>query len=345
MADSLFFMLKIPYEQVLKEIQTKTNMTEEQIEQQIKEKMELLSGLISKDGAAHILANELGIKLTAPEGKRKINALYAGMRSSELVGKVLRKFDVREFQSGDRHGKVGSFIIADETGTVRVTCWHDQTKAMDGLRENDTVAIMDSMVKENRGTLEVHLNERSKILQNPPGVVIEGIKAPAVSMRKAIAALSENDLNVELLGTIVQVFDIKFFERCPVCRKRIKEQEAGYVCQEHGAIKPEYSFVMNLYLDDGSGNIRIVLFGQQVQQLLKKTEEELQIYRTAPEAAEKIKTELLGEMVKITGKCTKNQMFGHLECIGQRVETDINPEEEINRLQSELEKGSGTEKA
>lgn len=338
-------MIKIPYEQVLKEIKTKTNMNEEQIEQQIKEKMELLSGLISKDGAAHILANELGIKLIAPEGKRKINTLYAGMRPSELVGKVLRKFEVREFQSGERHGTVGSFIIADETGTIRVTCWHEQTKAMGPLQENDTVAILDSMVKENRGTLEVHLNERSKLLQNPPGVVIEGIKAVGASMRKTIGALGENDLNVELLGTIVQVFDIKFFERCPVCRKRIKEQEAGFVCTEHGNIKPEYSWVMNLYLDDGSGNIRIVLFGQQVQQLLKKTEEELQIYRTAPEAAEKIKTDLLGEMVKLTGKCVKNQMFDRLEFIGQRVETNINPEEEIARLQQELEKGSGMEKA
>lgn len=337
-------MLKIPYEQILKEIKAKTNMSEEQIEQQIKEKMDLLSGLISKDGAAHILANEVGIKLAAPEGKRKINSLYAGMRPSELIGKVLRKFDVREFQSGDRHGKVGSFIIADETGTIRVTCWHEQTKAMDALKENDTVAILDGTVKENRGTLEVHLNERSSLLQNPPGVVIEGIKAPAANMRKTIAALSENDLNIELLGTIVQVFDIKFFERCPVCRKRIKEQEAGYVCPEHGTIKPEYSWVMNLYLDDGSGNIRVVLFGQQVQQLLKKTEEELQIYRTAPEAAEKIKTDLLGEMVKLTGKCSKNQMFGRLEFIAQRVETNINPEEEISRLQQELEK-AGMEKA
>lgn len=339
-------MLKIPYEQILKEIKAKTNMADEEIEQQIKGKMDLLSGLISKDGAAHILANELGIKLTAPEGKRKINTLYAGMRPNELTGKVLRKFDVREFQSGDRHGKVGSFIIADETGTIRVTCWHEQTKAMDAVSENDTVAILDGMVKENRGTLEVHLNERSKLLQNPPGVVIEGIKAPTTaSMRKAIAALSENDLNIELLGTVVQVFDLKFFERCPVCRKRIREQEAGYVCPEHGAIKPEYSYVMNLYLDDGSGNIRIVLFGQQVQQLLKKTEEELQIFRTAPEAAEKIKTDLLGEMVKMTGKCVKNQMFDRLEFIGQRVETNINPEEEINRLQQELEKGSSMEKA
>lgn len=330
-------MIKIPYEILIEKIKEKTKLSEQDVLQEIQERMNQLSGLISKEGAAHILANELGIKLSAPEGRILINALYAGMRAGEVLGRVAKKFDVREFQSGDRKGKVGSFIIADETGTIRVTCWHDQTKEMEPLKENDVVSIVNGTVRENRGALEVHLNEHTRLVQNPEGKTVALMKQQLYAMRKAIKEIAENQDNIELLGTIVQVYDIKFFERCPVCRKRIKEQGAGFQCPEHGLIKPEYSYVMNVYLDDGSGNIRVVFFGNQIQQLLKKSDEDILIYRTAPEAFEKVKTDLLGEMIKVTGKSTKNEMFNKIEFVANIVVTNINPEEEIIRLQDELE--------
>ncbi len=92
-----------------------------------------------------------------------------------------------------------------------------------------------------------------------------------------------------------------------------------------------------MYLDDGSGNIRVVFFGNQIQQLLKKSDEDILIYRTAPEAFEKVKTDLLGEMIKVTGRSTKNEMFNKVEFVASTVVTNINPEEEIIRLQDELE--------
>ena len=324
-------MIKIPYEVLIEKIKEKTKLSEQEIVQEIQERMSQLSGLISKEGAAHILANELGIKLSAPEGRILINALYAGMRAGEVLGRVTKKFDVREFQSGDRKGKVGSFIVADETGTIRVTCWHDQTREMEPLKENDIVSIVNGSVRENRGALEIHLNDRTKLVQNPEGKTVVPIKQRQDAIRKAIKEITENQDNLELLGTIVQVYDIKFFERCPVCRKRIKEQGSGFQCPEHGVIKPEYSYVMNLYLDDGSGNIRVVFFGNQIQQLLKKSDEDILIYRTAPEAFEKVKTDLLGEMIKVAGKSTKNEMFNKVEFIANTVVTNINPEEEIAR--------------
>ncbi len=332
--------MKIQYEQLLERIKTTTNIPQEEIEKRLQEKMEQLSGLISKEGAAHILANELGIKSNQSEMSLKINMLYAGLKTGEIIGRVVRKFDIREFQSGERSGKVGTFIIGDETGTIRVTCWHNQTKEMEPLQENDIVLIKNGSIRENRGVVEIHLNEKTELLRNPEGKTVKTVKQNQVhsTLRKHIKDLTEGDINIELIGTIIQVYELRFFERCPVCRKRIREHDIGFQCPEHGLIKPEYSYVMNLYLDDGTGTIRVVFFGNQIQQLLKKQDEEIQIYRTAPEAFEKIKTDLLGELIKIIGKVTKNQMFDRLEYIAARVETNINPEEEIARLQKELEK-------
>ena len=169
-------MIKIPYEHLLEKIKTTTGMTNEQVEVKLQEKMEQLSGLISKEGAAHILANELGIKSSQQESSLKISMLYAGLKTGEVLGKIIRKFDIREFTSGERSGKVGTFIIGDETGTIRVTCWHDQTKEMIPLQEHDVVLIKDASVRENRGALELHLNERTKLTRNPEGKTVENVK-------------------------------------------------------------------------------------------------------------------------------------------------------------------------
>jgi ssDNA-binding replication factor A large subunit len=262
------------------------------------------------------------------------------MRNIELVGKILKKFDVREFKTANREGKVGSFVIGDETGTIRITCWNDQTDKMLPLQENDVVKLEDGYVRENRGALEIHLNEKSTIAQNPEGVTVEAVQqAPTLaqteSKRKTIKELQENDNNIEILGTIVQVFTMNFYERCPQCRKRVREPD--FQCGEHGIVEPQYAYVMNCYLDDGSANIRTVFFSDQIQQLTKKTDEDIQTYRTAPENFEQVKTDLLGEMVKVVGRTTKNQMFDRIEFVVNHVDRDVNPEEEIARLQKELE--------
>ena len=56
-------MIKIPYEDIISKIKSGSKLSEEEIEAKIEAKLKQLSGLISKNGAAHIIANELGVKL------------------------------------------------------------------------------------------------------------------------------------------------------------------------------------------------------------------------------------------------------------------------------------------
>ena len=337
-------MLKIPLGTIIEKIKEQKGLSEDDIKGKIKDRMEQLSGLISEEGAAHIIANELGVQLL-PSGSVKISEIVEGMRSVETAGKVQRNFGVREFSSGDRQGKVGSFILADESGTIRVTCWQDQTEFMENLQENDIVKIVDGYVKENNGQNEVHLNTRSKLVKSPENVKIGEVatfQRPEAG-RKKIIELEENDKNTEILGTIVQVYDLKFFEQCPDCRKRARVTESGAVCDQHGNVTPLYSYVMNAFIDDGSGSIRTVFFTNQAQNLLKKNDDDIQVFRTSPELFEQVKNGLLGEMVKIAGKVTKNQMFDRLEFMANMVNRDVDPKEEIERLKKESENAGAVE--
>ena len=110
-------MIKIPYSDIVAKLTKQTGITEADIQQKIQAKLAQLSGLISKEGAAHIVANELGVKLIENTGK--IKDLYPEMRNIEFTAKIQTVYEVREFIRADQTtGKVGRIIVGDETGTI-----------------------------------------------------------------------------------------------------------------------------------------------------------------------------------------------------------------------------------
>lgn len=327
-------MLKIPYEEIILKINEKTKMSTNEIEDRVEKKTKQLSGLISKEGAAHIVANELGVKIFEPlSGKLQIKNIINGMRDVETVGKVLQVYDAREFLRGDSVSKVASMLIGDETGTIRVVLWGSQADNAANLGLNDIVKVMGGYVRENNGRKEIHLNDRSQLLINPKGEAINEVNASAKGSRKEIKELQENDNDVELLGTIVQVFDIKYFETCPRCGKRARPSAALFECAEHGNVIPSYAYVLNAVLDDGTETIRCVFFRNQVERLLNLNQEQVMKFKQEPADFEAVKNELLGTITKLVGRTNKNSMFNRLEFVVNNVDINPNPEEELKRLQ------------
>lgn len=331
-------MIQMPLDHIINKIKEHSSLSEEEINIKIKEKTEKLSGLISNEGAAHILANELGIKLFET-GKIKIKDILTGMRSVEFIGKAVQVFNVSEFKKKDgSDGKVGSFVLGDDSGTIRVAAWGSQADNVKEIKEDNIIKIKGGYVRDNRGRKEVHLNDRSEVIINPEGEKIENVKEKEDDVRKAIKDLKENEQNVVLLGTVVQVFEPRFFEVCPECGKRARFKEGDFHCDEHKKVEPEFSYVMNVVLDDGSDNIRIVCFRNQLENLIGKNKDEVLIFKEDPSKFDVIKNELLGQIVKFNGRVNKNQMFDRLEFVASRVYTNLDPEEEIKRLNEEVKK-------
>lgn len=334
-----FAMINMPYEDIIRRIKEEKDVTDEELNSSIKKKMDQLSGLISKEGAAYIVANDLGVKLVQTSGLVKIKNIVSGLRNVETAGKVMQKFDLREFETERGKGKVQNFIIADETGEIRVTAWNDQVDGLKKFDNGDIIKVENGFIKTNQGRKEVHLNDRAKITVNPPDIKIEGVTAniaaaPQEAVRKKISELKENDQNVEMMATIVQVYDPRFFEQCPECRKRPTLKDGEFVCETHGTITPAYGYVTNVILDDGTDSIRIVCFKEQMQELFAKTDSELLKYKDSPEKFEEIKTELLGEQIIVTGRINRNAMFDRLEMIANKIQGNIDPEQEIEKLNS-----------
>ena len=117
-------MFNLSYAEVIEKIKNSTDLSEEEISRRVEQKLDKLSDLISKDGAAHILANELNVNIFENIPKElKINRLIPGMSFVNIIGKVINVYEIREYNKNNKRGKVGNLLIGDETGVIRTVLW------------------------------------------------------------------------------------------------------------------------------------------------------------------------------------------------------------------------------
>jgi ssDNA-binding replication factor A large subunit len=331
-------MIDIPYEDAVRKINEDTGLSIGEIQARIEAKLQQLSGLISKDGAAHILANELGVQLTrqnAPGEQLKISDITLQSRNITVAGRVVRKYDAKEFNKNGRVGRVASLLLGDETGVTRLVFWNDQVDVFTELNEGDILVVKNPFVKQSyqQDRLELQLNTQSALTVNPEGVAVAQREfarqeRPAAQQRY-IKDLGNDEENVELIATVVQVYDPRFFDACPKCNRKLV---GANQCAEHGEVVPVMNFSMSAFLDDGTGNIRTSFWKQQALKLTGKTEHEFTQYREDPTKFEDVKNDLLGEFVKVVGKVKRNDTFDRLEFTANLVFTDVDPAKELEHL-------------
>ena len=320
----------LSYEEIIDKIKEK-GLSQTEIENKIKQRLEQLSGLISKEGAAQIIANELGVKIFRDVGKLKVKEIKIGMRDIEVDGKIVNVNEVRSFKTEKREGRVASLMLGDETGQIRIVLWDEgQIKRIENneIKEGLILKIKNTYCRDNNGFKELHLNARSEIVLNPEGVVIENVAesmSSAEFSHKNISELKESDRNIILRGTIVQLFDPRFYEVCEKCGKRALMENGVFKCADHDVVGIKYAIVLNLFFDDGTDNIRVVCFRDAAENVLGKKEDELQNIKENPAEFENLRKDILGKQLEINGRGTMNEMFNRLEFIASRVE-ELKPE-------------------
>lgn len=318
-------MFGLSYEQIIEKIKKERGLNEEEIEERIEEKLKLLSDLISREGAAHIVANELGVRVFEDLKKKKfkIRDLIAGLNSVSILGKVLGIYDVREFSTEKRHGRVVSLLIGDETSVTRLVIWDENLITLvekGSIKEGDILRVKNAYSRDNNGYVEVHLGNKSTLEINPEGEEIGDVEVREERVRE-IKDLREG-MNAFIRGTIVQVFEPRFYTACPECNKRAVLEAETYKCVEHGDVKEIYLPVLNFFFDDGSDNIRVVCFRDNVKKLVG---EDVSRFREDINAFDEVKDELLGKQFKLGGRVNKNVLF-------ERIEFTANSIEELDSL-------------
>src|SRR3989344_6374772 len=148
------------YSQLVERIARSSGLTKEEIDRRVEAKRAKLSGLISKEGAAQVVAAELGISFD--KEKMKLSELLSGMKKANVVGKIIQLFPVREFNKNGREGKVANFVIADETSNARAVLWDTNHIALiekGEIKEGDVVEISNANIRNG----ELHLSSFADI--------------------------------------------------------------------------------------------------------------------------------------------------------------------------------------
>ena len=310
------------YELLIERIAKSSGLEKDEVERKVEAKKAKLSGLISKEGAAQIIAAELGINFEDQE--LKVSELTAGMRKVNIVGKVINLFPVREFSKNGREGKVANFIIADETGSTRCVLWdmnHISLIENEEIKQGDVVEIKNASTRDS----EIHVSGFSEFKKS--GAVMSDIKTAAAVAEVTLEEVKQGQ-TIKSRGVVVQVFQPRFYSVCPECNKKVVKEDEVSKCAEHGVVTHKDRAILNFVIDDGTEALRVVMFSNQIETLIP--EEDLK--DEAKAAA--FRDDFIGTEIYLTGRVNRNQLFNNLEVIANNVEK-VDVEKLIESLNSE----------
>lgn len=254
-----------------------------------------LEGLVSDVGAAHIVANELGVQTLPKLKEPKVKELKPGSLGSITLD-IRTVYPPKEFKTKDgRDGAVSTAIVADENGdTTRLVLWGRHSKLQESLGKGAKIRVINSYVKEGMKGLEIHVNKNTKITIVEKGKTTD--KVPILQLQAGMF--------IKTRGSVTRILSERSFWSCPVCKYR------GEECPEHGKTKEVP--IVNALIDDGAGGvIRAVFFDERARQVALGEEKyfigkvqlnsfsgnnELSVYRTEDVDVEQEVNEILGEL-------------------------------------------------
>ena len=327
-------MSGISYQDLVKRIKSESSLSEEEINAKVKQKLAKLSDLLSKEGAAQIVAHELGINLLKPVGKLTIEKLIPGMNSVTMLCNVVKIYGVREFKKESREGKVANLLVGDETGVTRIVLWDTNLIKLieeNKIKEDSILKVKNAYVKDNNGYKELHLGSRSEIEINPENETVEVKPMDSVRdyLKIKIKDLEDTSSNVGIFGTITQVFEPRFYEACPECNKKVNLHDGEFRCDVHEKVQEKLVPILNFIFDDSTESIRATAFRENAEKILGLNSNALYELRQSPEKIEELKGKVLGKQITIIGRVNKNEMFGRKEFSVQRIEDNANVVEEV----------------
>jgi replication factor A1 len=302
------------YDKIVERIAKYSGLKIEEVNRKIEAKRAKLSGLISQEGAAQIVAAELGINFE--NEKLKIEELLPGMRKINISGKIISLFPVRTFktQKGEE-GKVLNFMLADETSNIKVVLWdtnHISLIEKGEIKENDCVDIGNASMREN----EMHLGSFSEFKKSSKD--IENVRTDRIVKEKRICDFKIGD-QLSVRAFIVQSFQPKFFEVSKETGRKMTENE-----REQG-IPTEKRALINIVIDDGTESMRAVLFNENLSNLGLKDLEN-------PERLSYQMEAILGKEMFFSGNVRKNNFFNNEEFIIDSLR-DVNVDDLIAQLE------------
>jgi len=240
----------------LKKIIEDTGLSKKEIYNLVEEKKKELRGLISDEGALFVIGKELGVNMENQNSELledielNVSDIKPNMKNIILIGRIKEIYKTHSFNRKDgSEGKVGSFLLHDSSGDIRVVLWDDKTEILknDKFDLNELVKIINGYAKESKySNPEIHIGRLGKIELSPKDVDYK--KYPKIAQE----TIKIDDINLSLQsisvqGNVIRKTPINLFEK--------KDGSEGKVA--------------SLNLIDSTGTVRITFWNENVNKLKK----------------------------------------------------------------------------
>jgi len=331
-------------QKIIDRIIDETDLEEDEVEEKIEDKMEEFSGLVSEEGAAHLVAKEHGVHISENAGEDlKIDNIVPDMRKVNFTARVVRISDLNTFERDDdeKDGKVQNLVLGDETGTIRMTLWDDQTQITEKIEEGDGIKISGAYtIEDDDENAEIRLGDDAQVAmadeEEVPELDEETRKANTTTESSIRNVRSENS-SYRVKGMLMTMYTNNPFYRVdPESGDTVRENDDGEFVTDEGkeVEEPNHRLAISGVIDDGTGNIRAVFFGDTARQLLGISEEE----ETEGDmnAVEEGVEKSTGKEIVIEGRTRHNDYFDSLEILANQID-EIGIKESIQELLEVLE--------
>lgn len=174
--------------------------------------------MLTDEGAAHIVAYELGVTLKREDGFKteiQIEDLTPGINDASISGRVLLVEPTRTFTRKDgTEGRITKILLGDLTGVVNIAVWEDKTNIVEKERiePDQTIRILHGYVKEGlNGQPEINIGKRGSILKIPEKASDNYPRVRDYSLR--IGQIKNDTRFLNLEGRVERVYPLSQFER------------------------------------------------------------------------------------------------------------------------------------
>ena len=317
------------FEEIVKSIVEKTGIDEQEVMELIAKKQEELSNLVSQEGAAYIVARDLGLNLIErPKRNIEIKSIVPGIKSLNLTARIININNPLRFERDGVERFVQNVVLADKTGRIVMTLWNEQREMLNNVKVGDVIEVRGAYtIQNNRGFTELRLGRYSVIEKiEQSDLYSVQIKTPRLYLKD----IKENE-QAEVRAAIVQIFDIEpFFDVCSICKNRIKVMDGSDRCQIHPDAKVEKSVVVAGIIDDGTANMRAVFFRKSALMLagLNSIEDAL---AKGNEFINTVESYSLGREFIMSGIMRKNKVFERMEFVVNNIR-EADPREEVSKI-------------
>ncbi len=212
----------------------------------------------------------------------KIDDVDEDDKDTVIIGRIIELGEPRQFERDDgSKGLVRNIEIADDTGSIRVVLWdNDADMAMD---LGDPIKLQNPRYDINMDNrIEATVSRNTTIL-DPSESELERLPSyeelkEAIYVEKTIESLLEDDTNVRVTGTIVNVStDRIILKKCPNCRANVEETIEENVCDNCGYAfdEPNYLLMIPTRIEDETGDIQVTFFDKLAEELIGREKEDI----------------------------------------------------------------------